>query len=458
MVELNRAVAVAEADGAEAGLALIDTLELDDYRYLHAARAELLRRLDRDDEARRAYRAALELVPDGPSGATSSGGWPSCNRQDRRVLDRIHDFRRRLQEAVAERRVTTPHGVGLFCDSIPIVYDVELPPGRPARAGRGARGGGRQGDGALLAPPCDHRRRRRRARRRVRRARLDAVDPSRSWRTGARPDRAVDTSHVHEVPLAALETAHARVTLAEPYGDVELAAQLLEAKRRSRGRRPDAVLRRDRRRRDRRVLRAAQRRRTAQIEDVNTLCRIRGRGLGRAVVQKALDEARIAHDIVFIEALADDWPQDLYSGSASTRSTSATSSCARRPRLSRLRVRTPRLELRLATPAELRELAEVAAAGSTIPADMPFEVAWTDGAAAPGFVDEMIAHHRAASTTGARTDWRSQPGRLPRRTAGRRAGGQSDAASRARARSTPARGSAATHQGRGLGTEMRAAH
>jgi RNA polymerase sigma-70 factor, ECF subfamily len=65
VVELNRAVAVAEADGAEAGLALLESLELDNYRYLHAARAELLRRLDRDDEARQAYGRALELVPEG---------------------------------------------------------------------------------------------------------------------------------------------------------------------------------------------------------------------------------------------------------------------------------------------------------------------------------------------------------------------------------------------------------
>ena len=48
VVELNRAVAVAEADGPEAGLALVDELaELDDYQYLHSARAEMLRRLDR---------------------------------------------------------------------------------------------------------------------------------------------------------------------------------------------------------------------------------------------------------------------------------------------------------------------------------------------------------------------------------------------------------------------------
>jgi RNA polymerase sigma-70 factor (ECF subfamily) len=62
VVELNRAAAVAEAEGAEAGLALIDGLELDSYRYLHSTRAELLRRLGRSDEARAAYGRALELA------------------------------------------------------------------------------------------------------------------------------------------------------------------------------------------------------------------------------------------------------------------------------------------------------------------------------------------------------------------------------------------------------------
>ena len=62
VVELNRAVAVAEAGDLEAALALVDGLELDGYHYLHATRAELLRRLGRADEARAAYRRALELV------------------------------------------------------------------------------------------------------------------------------------------------------------------------------------------------------------------------------------------------------------------------------------------------------------------------------------------------------------------------------------------------------------
>ncbi len=64
VVELTRAVAVAEAHGPEAGLDIADGLALEDYRYFHATRGELLRRLDRADEARDAYERALELVHD----------------------------------------------------------------------------------------------------------------------------------------------------------------------------------------------------------------------------------------------------------------------------------------------------------------------------------------------------------------------------------------------------------
>jgi RNA polymerase sigma-70 factor (ECF subfamily) len=66
VVELNRAVAIAEVLGPEAALAIVDGLALDDYRYLHATRADLLRRLGRAGEARAAYERALELAGDGP--------------------------------------------------------------------------------------------------------------------------------------------------------------------------------------------------------------------------------------------------------------------------------------------------------------------------------------------------------------------------------------------------------
>jgi RNA polymerase sigma-70 factor (ECF subfamily) len=67
VVELNRAVAVAHAEGWEAGLREIDRLDsLDGYHYYHAARADLLRRLDRSEEARAAYERALELAHSDP--------------------------------------------------------------------------------------------------------------------------------------------------------------------------------------------------------------------------------------------------------------------------------------------------------------------------------------------------------------------------------------------------------
>ena len=66
VVELNRAAAIAEAGEVERALAIVDGLELEDYHYLHATRAELLRRLDRLDESGAAYERALELVHSEP--------------------------------------------------------------------------------------------------------------------------------------------------------------------------------------------------------------------------------------------------------------------------------------------------------------------------------------------------------------------------------------------------------
>jgi RNA polymerase sigma-70 factor (ECF subfamily) len=66
VVTLNRAIAVAELEGPQAALVLLDRLKLDDYRYYHSTRADLLRRLGRDNEARAAYTRALELTQPGP--------------------------------------------------------------------------------------------------------------------------------------------------------------------------------------------------------------------------------------------------------------------------------------------------------------------------------------------------------------------------------------------------------
>jgi RNA polymerase sigma-70 factor, ECF subfamily len=66
VVALNRAVAVAETDGPQAGLRAIEGLELDAYPYLHSTRADFLRRLGRTAEAHAAYERALELAHSEP--------------------------------------------------------------------------------------------------------------------------------------------------------------------------------------------------------------------------------------------------------------------------------------------------------------------------------------------------------------------------------------------------------
>lgn len=66
VVEMNRAIAIAEMHGPEAGLAILDALELDHYRHFHSTRAELLRRAGRHDDARHAYHRALDLAQTEP--------------------------------------------------------------------------------------------------------------------------------------------------------------------------------------------------------------------------------------------------------------------------------------------------------------------------------------------------------------------------------------------------------
>jgi RNA polymerase sigma-70 factor, ECF subfamily len=66
VVQLNGAVALAQAGDPAAALSAVDRLDLDGYLYFHSTRGELLRRLGRDDEARAAYRQALELAASTP--------------------------------------------------------------------------------------------------------------------------------------------------------------------------------------------------------------------------------------------------------------------------------------------------------------------------------------------------------------------------------------------------------
>ncbi len=66
IVELNRAVAVAQAGDPDAALRAVERLDLSGYLYFHSTRGELLRRLGRDDDARAAYRRALDLATTTP--------------------------------------------------------------------------------------------------------------------------------------------------------------------------------------------------------------------------------------------------------------------------------------------------------------------------------------------------------------------------------------------------------
>src|SRR5207244_3983366 len=63
VVALNRAIAVGEVEGPAAGLALVETLDLNGYHSFHATRADLLRRLGRAREAADAYERAASLAP-----------------------------------------------------------------------------------------------------------------------------------------------------------------------------------------------------------------------------------------------------------------------------------------------------------------------------------------------------------------------------------------------------------
>jgi len=144
----------------------------------------------------------------------------------------------------------------------------------------------------------------------------------------------------------------------------------------------------------------------AQIEDVNTLAEFRGRGLGRALVQHALGEARRGHELVFLEALEDDWPNQLYAKLGFDVVGRYHHILLPASPLTRLRLRTPRLELRLPTVSELRALAEVARAGIHDPAEMPFETAWTDNAASASFVEDFVAYHLATLRDSRPERWR----------------------------------------------------
>ena len=117
---------------------------------------------------------------------------------------------------------------------------------------------------------------------------------------------------------------------------------------------------------------------------------------------------------------------------------------------------TPRLELRLGSRNELVALGELARRGIHPPDEMPFSVAWTDNAASPGFVDDFVAFHDGALERWSLDRWTLN---LLALHGGSVVGTQSIGGDDFAATRHVETGSwlGATHQGRGLGTEMRAA-
>ena len=367
------------------------------------------------------------------------------------MIDRIHAFRTALQEAVAERRVESPHGTGLFADSVREVYDLNY-----VRAEEPAPADDLIAETEGLMDDFFH------ARVVVERPEAPLADAfrARGWTVTPHlimahtrePDRRVDTSIVREVPLDALLDARREATMSEPWADEEIASLLNDAKRLVTG----AVATRffaafvggD-------VAAYCEVRSAhgvAQIEDVNTVTRFRGRGLGRVIVQHALDEAKRTNDLVYLEALAEDWPRELYA-KLGFETVGERHFITRFPHpFTRLRVRTPRLELRLATRSELHALYEVAAAGIHDPDTMPFEFAWTDN------LDEaeFIAHHERSTQESQPGDWRLNLVAFHR---GRPIGVQGIGAERFADTRRVSTGSwlGKLWQGQGLGTEMRAA-
>jgi RimJ/RimL family protein N-acetyltransferase len=370
------------------------------------------------------------------------------------MLERIAAFQRKLSDRVAERTSALPHGTGLFCDSLPSVYDANY-----VRVER--RGDPdevlTEADGAMEA--FHHRR-----------LSSDGEDPDLAaraadlgWEASVQlvmartrePDRRVDTSTVREVAFDDLIGARRPSTLDEPWGSAELAGQLDEAKRRVQAAVPTRFLAVEI---DGEIAAYCELRddgRVAQIEDVAVLQAFRGRGLGRTIVQAASDAAA-DREVVFLEALADDWPRELYARLGfDVLGTRQLLTKSAHP-LTDLRIGTPRLELRIATRAELRELAAVARRGIHPPEEMPFAVAWTDRIHEPDAVDRFVAFHESNVA-----DWRPDEWHLDLVAFhdGRPIGVQSLSGKSFPETRTVSSGSwlGQEWQGRGLGTEMRRA-
>lgn len=197
--------------------------------------------------------------------------------------------------------------------------------------------------------------------------------------------------------------------------------------------------------------------RTAQVESVETLPAHRGRGHASAVVGAAVSAAQDSgNDAVYLVAAASDWPAGWYERLGFRRVGELWDFLRTPAALRAIRLRTPRLELRLADEEELRSLGELARLGVHPPERMPFYVPWTDAAHEPGFVDDFVAHHRGTLARWSPARWTLN---LIAFLDGRPVGSQALRAESFAEQAVVDSGSwlGAGQQNRGLGTEMRAA-
>ncbi len=373
-------------------------------------------------------------------------------------LDRIRAFHARLEERQADRAEPFAYGTAFAVDRLPDVYDLNY-----LRIER-------EGPVDELLEAADSLQSELHHRKVVvpdeeLGARLTPGFQEAGWSCTrhvhmvlARPfDRVADVSHVVELGLDQLAPAHRTSTLRADWGDESIAERLLEAKRLRAGvvaTRHFGVVENGR------VVAYCDLYEddgTAQIEDVNTLVEARGKGYGRAVVARAAEAAGAGGALVFLDALADDWPRDLY-GRMGFDMVGETYLFLRYPGpLPSLLLRTERLELRLPTDAEVEALARAIEEHGIHPREeMPFAVAWTDAIGTPAFVPNMLRRFREQRQHRVPDDWRMN---FLAFLDGRPIGSQSIGAENFAIARSVATGSYLLRpfQGQGLGTEMRAA-
>lgn len=233
-------------------------------------------------------------------------------------LERCVTFVRSFADALAERRIPFPFGTAFFTDSLPKVWDLNY-----LRVERDCAADDLAAAAEELHAAAGHLHRRIAVVEGALGIRLRPGFETIGWEAAPevimalhrRPDRAANTSCVREVSEQELRPARERSMRAEPWGasDPEAVRQVLAAQERygraTETRRFAALV-------DGEIASYCDLYtdgRTAQIEDVATLRRYRDRGLARAVVTYAAEDARAAGaDLVFLVALEEDWPRKLY--------------------------------------------------------------------------------------------------------------------------------------------------